>query len=101
MNSDGYILTALAVWTAVASLITAGLYAWDKRAAGRATGPNGRRIPERTLLGWSLVGGWPGGWVAGRMLRHKTAKQSYRIRFAVCVALHGILMVMIGYQLWN
>lgn len=97
MNSDGYILTALAVWTSVASLVTAALYAWDKRAAGR----DGRRVPERMLLGWSLVGGWPGGWIAGQMLRHKTAKRSYRMQFAVCVALHGILMAGIVYRLWE
>ncbi|TWU55620.1 DUF1294 domain-containing protein [Rubripirellula reticaptiva] len=75
------ILTALAIWTVVASLVTAWLYARDKRAAGR----NDRRTPENTLLIWSLVGGWPGGLIASRLLRHKTYKMSYRIRFVACV----------------
>ncbi|MGB7328361.1 MAG: DUF1294 domain-containing protein [Rubripirellula sp.] len=81
MRFSTSILTALAIWTLVASLVTAWLYARDKRAAGRKD----RRTPEKTLLIWSLVGGWPGGLIASRLLRHKTYKLSYRIPFVACV----------------
>ncbi|MGI9473140.1 MAG: DUF1294 domain-containing protein [Rubripirellula sp.] len=77
-------LPSLIIWVLFTSLITAALYGWDKRSAvqGRP------RIRERTLLTWSVLGGWPGGWIAGRMFRHKTKKMSYRIQFGVCVILN-------------
>ncbi len=74
----------LLAWMLVASVLTACLYAWDKRAARR----DAPRIRERTLLLWSLAGGWPGGWLAASRLRHKTSKRSYRIRFAACVVVN-------------
>lgn len=75
------LLVLIVVWTLVASLLTASLYAWDKRAARR----DHPRVRERTLLLWSLAGGWPGGWLAGSRLRHKTQKTSYRIRFGLSI----------------
>ncbi len=78
-----WLLPVLVVYI-VMSVITAGAYIYDKRCAklGR------RRIPEATLFGCCLLGGWPGGFVAGRMIRHKTRKASYRVVFALIVALH-------------
>tara|TARA_R110002073_G_scaffold336224_2_gene531055 strand:- start:949 stop:1314 length:366 start_codon:yes stop_codon:yes gene_type:complete len=90
-------LIGFAIWTLVASLITAILYAWDKRAAQT----DRRRIPERTLLGWSLVGGWPGGWIAGRWLRHKTYKRSYRIQFALAATLNLLGIAAVVYASFN
>ncbi|UWX04498.1 DUF1294 domain-containing protein [Pseudoxanthomonas sp. NC8] len=52
-------------------------YALDKHAAQRGR----RRIPESTLHLLELAGGWPGAFVAQRMLHHKTRKRSYRIAF--------------------
>lgn len=86
-------LPSLIIWILVASLVTAILYAWDKRSAvlGRP------RIRERTLLMWSVLGGWPGGWIAGRVLRHKTRKVSYRVQFGVCVILNiGLLVALVS-----
>jgi uncharacterized membrane protein YsdA (DUF1294 family) len=79
-----FILVALAY--AVMSVVSASLYAADKRAAGRRT----RRIPERTLLTIDLLGGWPGGWLARRALRHKTRKPAYRLAFAGVVLVHAV-----------
>ncbi|TWU08019.1 hypothetical protein Pla52n_05970 [Stieleria varia] len=75
---------AYALWTIAASVVTAAMYAWDKRAASRAK----QRIAERTLLIASAVGGWPGALICGRYIRHKTAKLSYRIKFFVAMVVH-------------
>jgi uncharacterized membrane protein YsdA (DUF1294 family) len=46
------------------------------------------RIPEATLHAWSLAGGWAGAWFAQQVLRHKSAKVSFRITYWATVALH-------------
>ena len=68
-------------WThllyAGASMLCFAFYAIDKSAA-RA----GRdRISESMLLSLGFVGGWPGAIVAQQLLRHKTAKRAFRVRF--------------------
>lgn len=68
----------------VMSLITFGLYADDKSRAKRG----GRRIPERTLHLCELAGGWLGGFIAQRKLRHKTIKKSYQVVFWAIISIH-------------
>jgi uncharacterized membrane protein YsdA (DUF1294 family) len=67
---------------ALASLACFGAYAQDKSAARAGR----RRTPERSLLLLGLVGGWPGGLLAQRCLRHKTAKASFQFKFWISVA---------------
>ena len=74
---------ALAAYFAGANVITFAMYAWDKRAAAR----HRRRVPERSLLTAALLGGSPAAFAAGRVLRHKTAKRSFRLRFALVVVI--------------
>jgi uncharacterized membrane protein YsdA (DUF1294 family) len=74
----------LASWYGVASVVCFIVYALDKSAAIAQR----RRIPERTLLLLGLAGGWPGGWIAQRWLRHKTAKTSFQIAFWLSAALN-------------
>ncbi len=59
-------------------------YAIDKRCARLAR----RRIPEATLHTVELLGGWPGAFLAQRIVRHKNAKASYQVVFWLIVALH-------------
>ena len=99
-----YVAVALswgvAAWVALAyaglSIVCLFAYAFDKSAA-RA----GRwRTTERTLLLLGLAGGWPGGLVAQKLLRHKSIKASFRSAFwgtvfvnvAVFVLVHSPLM---------
>ncbi|HEY8024086.1 MAG TPA: DUF1294 domain-containing protein [Burkholderiaceae bacterium] len=79
---------------AIASTIAFVTYAIDKRAA--ATGR--RRIPEARLHWLSLLGGWPGAWLAQSMLCHKTQKQGFRAVFFVtvainCLSLSGLIVL--------
>lgn len=67
-----------------ASLVTFLAYAFDKSAALR----NQWRTPERTLHLLALAGGWPGAFVAQRLLRHKSAKASFQISFWLTVLLN-------------
>ena len=69
-------------WVVLVSVVAAGANAWDKR---RAQG-GGRRVPEATLHGMELLGGWPGAFVAQRLVRHKTAKGRYQAVFWLIVA---------------
>ncbi len=83
----------LAVWILLASVVAAILYVWDKRAAIK----DRPRISENTLLIWSLLGGWPGSLVAGKLIRHKTIKTSYRIQFGVCVLVNVVVVSALIY----
>jgi len=70
-------------WVALSAL-TAAVYARDKRAAR----VQARRVPETVLHLLELAGGWPGGLLAQRLLRHKNRKLSYQFGFWACVVLH-------------
>jgi uncharacterized membrane protein YsdA (DUF1294 family)/cold shock CspA family protein len=102
-------LAALAVlgrlemsWLALyygASLVTYGLYAWDKLAAES----DGRRIRESTLHLMSLVGGWPGALLAQVLLRHKSRKLEFLIGFwftviVNCIALGVIIVIGVSLE---
>jgi uncharacterized membrane protein YsdA (DUF1294 family) len=87
----------LLAYLAAVNVITFAMYAWDKRAAGR----NRRRVPERSLLAAALLGGSPAAFVAGRTLRHKTVKRSFRIRFAVVVVLQFALIGLATYWIYG
>ena len=61
-------MTGFAIWAAAMSLLTGGLYAFDKsRAISR-----GARVPERALLLLGFLGGAPGAQLAMLLCRHKT-----------------------------
>lgn len=62
------------VWWLALNATTVLVYGYDKAIAGGRR----RRIPERTLLAFALVGGSPGALLAMRVFRHKTAKPSFR-----------------------
>lgn len=81
------------LWCALASVVSVGLYGWDKSRA-RTGGP---RIPENTLHLWSLLGGWPGALLAQQGFRHKTRKQPFRRLFWVTV---GLNLLALGLLAW-
>jgi uncharacterized membrane protein YsdA (DUF1294 family) len=64
------------------SVVTYGIYAFDKRAAIH----NQWRIAEKQMHILSLVGGWPGAWIAQQTLRHKNRKASFQQMYWITVA---------------
>jgi len=70
----------------VMSLVTYFLYADDKSRAQR----NDWRTSEQTLHLCEIAGGWVGGFIAQRTLRHKNQKKSYQASFWVIVITHYI-----------
>jgi uncharacterized membrane protein YsdA (DUF1294 family)/cold shock CspA family protein len=59
-------------------------YWHDKRAATSGHW----RVKESTLHLWSLAGGWGGAWLAQQLLRHKSAKASFRNVYWATVVAH-------------
>lgn len=70
----------------VASTTTFVLYWRDKRAAGRQAW----RTPEATLHLSELLGGWVGGLLARKLLRHKSRKLPFRMLSWAIIAVHLI-----------
>ncbi|WP_159786905.1 cold shock and DUF1294 domain-containing protein [Sodalinema gerasimenkoae] len=82
------------------SLVTFKLYAEDKSRAQQKQW----RIPENILHLSELAGGWLGGIIAQRRLRHKSVKRSYQITFWGIVILHqaiglGVIVLFLQGQL--
>ena len=63
------------------------LYAADKSAAGTGAW----RVPENILHIAELMGGWPGGFIAQRRLRHKCSKTGYLVAFWAIVFVHQMV----------
>jgi uncharacterized membrane protein YsdA (DUF1294 family) len=78
------LLPVLASYVAL-SLLSFVAYAIDKSAARKGAW----RISENTLHTLDLLGGWPGGWLAQKFLRHKTGKASFQRIYWITVLLHG------------
>lgn len=70
------------------SVLTFVAYAIDKAAARKGAW----RISENTLHFLDLLGGWPGGWMAQKFLRHKSSKRSFRQVYMVTVVLNVVLL---------
>ncbi len=73
------------------SLATFIVYALDKRAARLGQW----RVKESTLHGLAVLCGWPGALLAQHLLRHKSAKPSFRRLFWLSTALNILLFVLV------
>ncbi|KAM3097496.1 DUF1294 domain-containing protein [Phormidesmis sp. 146-35] len=71
----------------VMSLVTYSMYVDDKARAQRRD----RRTPEKRLHLCELAGGWPGGFVAQKRVRHKSQKESYQFTFWTIVTTHYLI----------
>ncbi len=73
----------------VMSIAAFYVYANDKRRAKT----NQRRIAEKTLHAYEILGGWIGGFAAQRCFRHKNKKKSYQLAFWIIVVAHYIAWI--------
>lgn len=86
----------------IASTVTFLMYAIDKSAAQN----NSWRTKESTLYLFSLVGGWPGAFIAQKTLRHKSKKEEFQTVFwitvfANCLILGWLITTKNGYYFLN
>ncbi len=71
------------------SLIGAVVCIYDKLAAPRGW----RRIPERTLFFWALVGGGPGVYLTMLLIRHKTLHRSFMWGIPAIMILQIVILI--------
>ncbi len=92
-----HLLPWIAGWLALASVVTFAFYAWDKRRAVRKEW----RTPEKILHLCALLGGWPGAFLAQRLLRHKNAKVPFQIVFWLIVVVFQYIAIdaLLGWRL--
>ncbi|KMQ59116.1 hypothetical protein ACM40_19450 [Chryseobacterium sp. BLS98] len=62
------------------------VFGWDKRLSVK----HKRRIPESTLLGITFIGGTVGAVLGMLIFRHKIAKMSFLLKFAIIVLVQAI-----------
>ncbi len=84
-------LWVLVVYLGV-SAITFASYAIDKSAARLRR----RRVAETSLILLGMLGGWPGAILAQQLLRHKTAKPSFRAVFWASVLINVFVFVALN-----
>ena len=70
-----------AIWFAAFSAATFLMFGFDKWRASRS----GSRVPEATLAMLGALGGWPGGLLGMMVFRHKTAKWTFKFKFALAL----------------
>ena len=84
----GFVPAYLAYLVIGMSALTFFVYARDKASARKGR----RRMPESTLHLMSLLGGWPGAWVAQQGFRHKNRKGSFQMVFWLTVVGNLLLL---------
>ncbi|MAT14931.1 MAG: hypothetical protein CMJ46_06645 [Planctomyces sp.] len=79
------------------SVVTYGVYWWDKRSAQA----NEWRTPEKTLQTLALLGGWPGALLAQWQIRHKNRKMSFQVVFWLMVVLNVLISAQLFMPEWS
>lgn len=69
------------VWFGGWSVIAFLAFGFDKWRAGRS----GQRVSEMTLVLLGAIGGWLGGFIGMNLFRHKTAKWTFKLKYALAL----------------
>ena len=91
-----FLVLYLAIGVPLLSVAAFATYWYDKQQAIHL----GARIPESTLLALGQFGGWPGAWLAQKILRHKSTKLSFQIKFMVTVVGHVVVVTILAVWLY-
>lgn len=95
LNHGGRLTDLLAfLWILLTSLYAFVLFGWDKHCAEKRGKP---RVSEFHLAAASAVGGWPGGLAAMLLFRHKTAKATFKIKFALAI----VIWICLAWVYWT
>lgn len=87
----------LAIWLALINLITFLVFGLDKwKAKRKEKNEKVRRVPEKTLLILSALGGSVGALLAMRAFRHKTLHKAFRFGVPLILA----LQIIVPFGLW-
>lgn len=94
-------LTTQLLWIGLAAVVLLNvcgfvLMAWDKRRARNA----GWRVPEKTLIGFALVGGSVGVYAGMRLFRHKTLHRKFSWGVPAIMATQACLLVYVAMKFW-
>jgi len=73
------------------NFVTFFAYYYDKYAAKKQKW----RIPEKTLLAMALIGGTPAASIARKILRHKTKKKNFKIKFWIVILIQIISIIIL------
>lgn len=76
-RADQFALGWFSLWSVIA-FIAVG---FDKWRASRAR----QRVSEFTLVLLAAIGGWPGGFIGMTVFRHKTAKWTFKLKYALAL----------------
>jgi len=70
-----------AIWFAALNVVTFLTFGFDKWKASRS----GRRVSEFALVIFGALGGWLGGLFGMIVFRHKTAKWTFQLKYALAL----------------
>lgn len=73
--------TIALTWLAAINVVTFLTFGYDKWRAGTAK----QRVSEFTLVLLGTLGGWPGGLLGMSLFRHKTAKWTFKFKYALAL----------------
>ncbi|MBQ7828387.1 MAG: DUF1294 domain-containing protein [Clostridia bacterium] len=87
-----YFIYGILIYLGIMSLVSVIVTLWDKRVSKI---PGRRRVPEKTLLTLSALGGSVAMYITMLMIRHKTKHPKFMIGIpAIIIAQYGVFMLV-------
>ena len=87
-------LKAVLIYLAVISLVSVVITIHDKLSAKRSK----RRVPERTLIMLSLVGGSAAMYMTMQLIRHKTRHAKFMIGIPLIMLLQLVAVIILSHM---